>query len=162
MNVEKKKLYTKAALKVVPPIFLFWSMTSEADVGHLAIEVEPSHQYSITFCCCAMDGSRGAVWHGSAHEAKICHVISPCGRSRTDIHQFLLKVYGDRTVTKQVVGGAGDSGSLCWHRFLRAQHLGSCSLHSYWWWLCWKCVFYSWEFALWNSAIVTFLNFPWK
>ena len=61
MNVEKKKLYTKAALKVVPPIFLFWSMTSEADVGHLAIEVEPSHQYSITFCCHETDGSRGAV-----------------------------------------------------------------------------------------------------
>lgn len=27
------------------------SVTSEADVGGMGIEVEPSHQYSFTFCC---------------------------------------------------------------------------------------------------------------
>ena len=48
---------------------------AEADVGGVAVEVETSHQYSITFCCCATDGSRGAVWqngvwHGSVYEAK--------------------------------------------------------------------------------------------
>ena len=28
--------------------------------GGMAVEIEPSHQYSITFCCCMTDGSRGA------------------------------------------------------------------------------------------------------
>ena len=27
-----------------------------------AMAVEQSHQYSITFCCCATDGNRGAIW----------------------------------------------------------------------------------------------------
>ena len=40
-------------------------MRSEVD-GGTAIGVEPSHQYPITFCCCATDGSRGAVWHNGA------------------------------------------------------------------------------------------------
>jgi len=34
---------------------------SEADVGGIAVEVEISHQYSVTFYCCETDGSRGAV-----------------------------------------------------------------------------------------------------
>ena len=43
--------------------------------------VEPSHQYSITFCGCAAGGSRGAVqqngvWHGSADEAKVCRILT--------------------------------------------------------------------------------------
>ena len=37
------------ALKVMPP-FLRWPTTSEVDVGDMAVEVEPSHQYSIMFC----------------------------------------------------------------------------------------------------------------
>jgi len=37
----------KAALKVI--------------VGGMAVEAEPSHQYSITFCCHVTDGSKGAV-----------------------------------------------------------------------------------------------------
>ena len=52
----------KAALKVIPPILLCWPTTSNADVGGMAVEVEPSCQYSITLCCCVTDGSRGAVW----------------------------------------------------------------------------------------------------
>jgi len=34
-------------------------MMSEEDAGGMAIEVEPSHQYS--FCCRVTDGSRRAV-----------------------------------------------------------------------------------------------------
>jgi len=37
-------------------------LPSETDVGRMAVEVEPSHQYSLTFCCCVTDGSRGVVW----------------------------------------------------------------------------------------------------
>jgi len=49
---------------------------AEADVGGMTVETEPSPQYSITFCGCTTDGSRGAglqntVWHGSAYEEKV-------------------------------------------------------------------------------------------
>ena len=44
----------------MPPIVFCWPITSEADFGGMAVEVEPSHQYSITFYC-ATDGGRGAV-----------------------------------------------------------------------------------------------------
>ena len=50
----------RAALKALPLILLCWP-TSEEDFGGMAAEVEPFHQYSIPFCCCVIDGSRGAV-----------------------------------------------------------------------------------------------------
>ena len=43
---------TRSALKVTPPILLCWPMTSEVSVSGLAVEVEPSCQYSVTCCCC--------------------------------------------------------------------------------------------------------------
>ena len=43
----------------MPPIR--WPVTSEADVGVVAAEGEPHHQYPIAFWCCVIDGSRGAV-----------------------------------------------------------------------------------------------------
>ena len=49
---------TRAALTVMSPMLLSWPTMSEADVGGMAVEVEPSHQYPITFCCCVADGSR--------------------------------------------------------------------------------------------------------
>jgi len=51
----------EAALKVMLPMLFYQPMTSEVDVGSMAVEVEPSHQHSITCCCCVTDGSRGAV-----------------------------------------------------------------------------------------------------
>ena len=56
---------------------------SEVDDGGMAVEVERSHQYSVTFCCHMADGSRGAVWqigawHRSGYEAKGCCWIPPC------------------------------------------------------------------------------------
>ena len=59
-------------------------MTSEADVGGMEIDAEPSHRYSITFCC-VIDGSRGAVWQngvwdGSVDEAKVRHWNPSCGK----------------------------------------------------------------------------------
>ena len=54
-------LNIRAALKSIPIILLCWPITSEVDVGGTAVKVEPSHQYSITFCCHAMNGSRGQL-----------------------------------------------------------------------------------------------------
>ena len=45
----------RAALKVMPPILLYWPTVLEVDVGGMAVEAEP------TFCCHATDGSSGAV-----------------------------------------------------------------------------------------------------
>jgi len=45
----------------MPPILLCWPMMSEANVVDVAVEVEPSHQYSVKFRCRATDDSRGAV-----------------------------------------------------------------------------------------------------
>ena len=51
----------RAAPKVTPSILLCWPTVSEVDVGGMAVDAEPSHQYSITFCCHVADGSRGAI-----------------------------------------------------------------------------------------------------
>jgi len=51
----------------------------------------------------------------------------------TDILQRLLNVYGDQAVDvstgRQWVArfSNGNSGHLCWYKFLQAQHAGSCS-----------------------------------
>ena len=48
----------RVALKVMPAVLLHWPMMSEVDVGGMAVEVDPSHQYSVTCCCHVTDGSR--------------------------------------------------------------------------------------------------------
>jgi len=50
----------RAAPEIIPPNLLCWSMVLEVDVGGMAVEVEPFHQYSITFCCHVTDGNRGS------------------------------------------------------------------------------------------------------
>jgi len=50
-----------SAQEIMSPILLCWPMTSEADVDGTEVENELSHQHSITFCFCVIDGSRGAV-----------------------------------------------------------------------------------------------------
>jgi len=35
----------------MPPVSLCWPMMLETGVGGVAVEVERSHQYSVTFCC---------------------------------------------------------------------------------------------------------------
>jgi len=51
----------RVASKLIPPVLLCWPTTSEADVGDMAVEVEPSCHYSVKFCCRATNESRGAV-----------------------------------------------------------------------------------------------------
>ena len=36
---------------------------TEVGVGGMIVDVEPSHQHSVTCCCHETDGSRGAFWH---------------------------------------------------------------------------------------------------
>ena len=55
----------------MPPILLCWLTMSEVDVG----------QYSVTCCCCATDGSRGAVWI-IPHSHRIIEWLGVEGTSR--------------------------------------------------------------------------------
>jgi len=50
-----------AALKIMPPISLCWPMTSKVNVDGMAVEIESSHQCSVTLCGHVTDGSRRAV-----------------------------------------------------------------------------------------------------
>jgi len=52
---------TRAVPKLMPPILLCWLTTSEVNIVDMAVEVEPSRQHSVKFCCRATDDSRGAV-----------------------------------------------------------------------------------------------------
>jgi len=138
---------------------------SEADVGGMAAEVEPSHQYSATFCCCVTDGSRGAVWHngtwhGSAYKGVDVFpltFIHICGMF-TETKQWMWAHWGSGWSVSAVV----TVGHFHWYRRLWAQHAESCSsltkMHSWWWWLWWKTVFCSWEFSLRNSVNVLFVS----
>ena len=81
--------------EVMPPTLLCWSTMSEVAVGGMAVDVESSHQYSLTFCCCVTDGNRGAVWqndvwHGSAGQAKVWCWIPPYGKDSTHWHSSML------------------------------------------------------------------------
>ena len=104
----------------MPPIVLCWPTMSEADVGGMAVEIEPSCEYSVKFCYPTTDGSRGAngIWHGSAYEGKVWNLIPPCGKvAPIDILQPLLNVYGDQVVYVSTEGRwvahfrGGNSGS---------------------------------------------------
>ena len=118
---------TSAALIVIPPVFLPRPMMSEADVGVMAVEVEPSHQYSVTYCYHVTDGSRGAsdmeVWMKQKFVTEFLHVEK---MALIDICQHLLNVYGDRTVHVGTVrsGWCASAvatvavGHLCCCRFL--------------------------------------------
>ena len=149
------------------PVLWCWSTVWEEDVGDMAVEVEPSYQYSITCCCCVTDGSRGAlwqsgVWHGSAYEAKVCHWIPPYGKNCIQWHSLTLAEYlwrpnsGCEHSEGWVVtfsSGNGDSGSTsAGEDFYEhgTQALVHCwwKMHSYWQWLRWKTVFCSWVLVL--------------
>ena len=67
-----QRICARAALKILPPILLCWPTTSEVNVGGMAVEVEPSHQYPITCCCYVTDGSRGAIWQKGIWHGSVC------------------------------------------------------------------------------------------
>lgn len=70
----------RAALRVMPPMLLCWPPASELDVSSVAIEVECSCHYSITFCFCAI----------YAYEAKGWNWILPCRKNGTLWHLLAL------------------------------------------------------------------------
>ena len=113
----------------------------------MAVKVELSCQYSVTFCCHVTSDSRGAVWHngvwhGSAYGTKVCDWIPQCRKKivLTDIYWCLLNLYGDQpvdlsTMRQWVVcfsgGDCGVKDKPCsrrpW-RIFQLWHTGPCSL----------------------------------
>ena len=63
--------------------------------GGMAVGAEPSHQYSVTFCCHVTDGRSGAVWpnyvwHGSVSEAKMWGWIPACRKNCSHWRSWML------------------------------------------------------------------------
>ena len=153
-------MYYEGCPKSVSPIWC-WPTMSEADAGDMAVQAEPSHQYSIT-CCCVTDGSRGALWHngiwcGSAGRAKVCHWIPPGSTSGTHWHPLTLAVSTVRGGWYIPAAVIATVGHLCWYGCLWAPH--AALVHHCWKCTasagdCWKLAFCSWEFALLNSTTV--------
>lgn len=80
----------RKAPKVSPSILLCWPTTSQNSFGDMAVEIECSHQFCITFCCHATQGSRGTVWQNSVwresvYEVKVCHSVPLCGEKMAPI-----------------------------------------------------------------------------
>jgi len=65
---------TRAALKVTPPILIYWLSMSEADVGDMAAEVEPSCHYPVPFCCSVTEKQSDRM----ASDMKFC-MMQRCG-----------------------------------------------------------------------------------
>lgn len=91
LNSNSIVYFTRTSPKVVPPFLLCSPTTSETDAGGMAGEVEYSHQYPVTCCCCVTDGSRGAagqkgVWHGSRDGAKVWYWIPPGRKNDPHCH----------------------------------------------------------------------------
>ena len=84
--------YNSTAPKWLPPIFYVGSHYQRWML--VVWQVEPSHQYSITFCCCVTDGSkvtvwRNGIWHGSTREAKVWNWIPVCRENGTHWHSLI-------------------------------------------------------------------------
>ena len=114
-------------------ILLCWPITSEADGGGMAVEAEPSHQYSITFCCSVTDGNGGhpdKMASGMEVRMKLRCVTAFLHAENTapiGFHQCLLNVCGDQPVNESTERGkwclsalvTTTAGHMYWCRFLR-------------------------------------------
>jgi len=129
--------FTGADPKVMPPILVLWPPTSEVNGGGMAVEVELSQQYSITFFCHMTYSSREAVWHnsvwhGSPYETKMWEIIPPCGKNGAFIDAWWMLMEAKQWTWAQwnsgwCVSAVGTVGHLRWCRLLQAWHAGFCS-----------------------------------
>jgi len=126
--------YIRTALKVLPPILLFWpTVSTEADVVAWQQRLNLPTNIPFVFCCHVTDGSRGEawqsyVWYGSVYQAKVCHWITPCGKNGTNWHSLMLAEHSWRPNSgwehSEVVSGALQQ----WWQW---QHATSASLDFY-------------------------------
>ena len=153
----------------MPPILLYCSSMSEADVGCIAVEVEPFYQYSITFCAMQQMAAVGQSAK-MASDMKVCNEakgyswIPSCRENGTHRHSSKLIecLWNPNSGLEQreAVGGVYQQ----WHQ---QQWITSADADCYkcrmqalvhYWWKCWKVALCSWEFALSSSVIVLFVS----
>ena len=67
-------------------------MTSEADVGGMAVDVKLSQQYSLTFCCHATEMKE------CMKQRRVTEFLHEEKMAPIDIHQRLLNTDGDQMV----------------------------------------------------------------
>lgn len=91
--------------------FLCWPKKSEADVGDIAVEVETSYQYSITFRHCATDGSRVSV----CQSAYLCESVD-CKQGARYVTEFQLQCAGNRSSNVGVAQSLHQVGPMNIHR----------------------------------------------
>ena len=130
----------KAAPKVTPLILICWPTMSEANIGSMAVKVEPSHQYPC--------GKNGTHWYSSTlaehlwrpnsgHECS--EAVVWCVSGNWDVKDKPRSRWPQRILW---------AWRLCFIACRNAQLMV----------LCWKIVFCSWEFTLSNSVIVPFAS----
>ena len=105
---------------------------SKVSIGGIAIEAEPSHQYSIMLCCCVTDGSRGILTKRSLTckciWSKDLSMNSSMQKKTapTDIDPCFLNCYWNQTVNVSMVRcwavcfSSRDSGSDCYECGMQA------------------------------------------
>jgi len=148
-----------AALKIMSPISLSQLTISEVDVDCMAVEVEPSHQYSITCCCHMTDSSWGTVWqnggwHESMDEAKVCHWIPPCGKkwhpltftdaceTFVETKQWVWAQWGSGWCVSEVATTTWKTSHVAYkhaqlsHHKIKSVSISSSTQIGWWWWLC--------------------------
>lgn len=99
--LQRTKLSMRPVLKVMPRTLLFgiWYQRQTSVVR----QWKSNLPNNVQFCCCLMDGSKGAVWqnglwHGRACEANYITYILPIYT-----HWCLLNNYGDQIVDVSAV-----------------------------------------------------------
>jgi len=145
----------------------------------MAVQAEPSYQYSFTCWCCVTDGSRGAVWqHDIWHEVhtkqmhgiKFLHAenVAP-----TNFHWLLLSIYGDQTMdvsrVRQWLAHLGSSDSRS-HLLVQISATAACKFND-----GWKCIANDGDYAekqcciadtsLYQTVLLCslyLLQFPWE
>ena len=121
----------RSALQIVPPV------SSEVDVGSMAVEVEPSHQYPLAFCSRVIDGSRrNGIWHGNVYGAKGCYRIPPCRKNCTHWYSLMLA----ECLWRPKSGCEHSEGCISAVVTVALGHLRCCRLLWVWHAGWWKCI----------------------
>jgi len=134
----------------MPPVLLCWLTMS---VDGMEVEVEPSHQYSITFCCCETDSSRGAIWqmaswHGNALWSKGMELNSSMWKKKWHPLPFIV-TFWVFIETK---------------RWMWAQWVSGCAFQWRWQWVtstgadCYECSMQALVHHWWQYMVVTMLK----
>lgn len=106
-SVRQCFAFYKGCSKRNAPILFCQPTKSEADVGGMAVEVEPSYQYPVTFCCpteTAAESDKMVLDMEVLIKQRAATIFLHAEKlALTDIYQHLLNVYRDQLVDVSTV-----------------------------------------------------------